>query len=170
MLDAENIAKLLQTTVTPILAISGLGLFILVVQNRFVAITDIIRTLNRERLELTRRRALGELRGAEVGWTEARLGNLRSQITILERRGALVTRALQYIFIAIFLFVIASLFMLAEEAFEAGLSHLVLLLFVLGLGMLFLTCINLVREVQTSYDAVELDLAMEPYERFQDGA
>jgi len=170
MLDAENIARLLQTTVTPILAISGLGLFILVVQNRFVAITDIIRALNRERLELTRRRALGELKGAEVGWSEARLDNLRRQISILERRGSLITGALQYIFIAIFLFVIASLAMLVDQAFGTGLSHLVLLLFVLGLGMLFLTCVNLVREVRTSYDAVELDLAMESYDRFGGGA
>jgi len=160
MLDVDTIAQLLQTTVTPIIAISGLGLFILVVQTRWVAITDIIRTLNRERLDLSRDLATGRLSGGEGAWAEARMANLQEQITILERRGTLVKDALQYIFIAILLFVIASLVMLASQTFDVNLSSVVLLLFVLGLLMVFLTCTNLVREVRTSYEAVEIELRM----------
>jgi hypothetical protein len=160
MLDVDTIAQLLQTTVTPIIAISGLGLFILVVQNRWVAITDTIRALNRDRLGLSREHAAGGMSEAEGAWAEARMANLREQISVLERRGALVKDALQYIFLAILLFVIASLVMLISQTFDLNLSHVVLLLFVLGLLMVFLTCTNLVREVRTSYEAVEIELRM----------
>ena len=160
MLDVDTIAQLLQTTVTPIIAISGLGLFILVVQTRWVAITDIIRALNKERLGLSRDLAAERLPGAEGTWAEARMANLQEQISILERRGALVRDALQYIFIAILLFVVASLVMLVSQTFDVNLSSVVLLLFVLGLLMVFLTCTNLVREVRTSYEAVEIELRM----------
>ena len=160
MLDVDTIAQLLQTTVTPIIAISGLGLFILVVQTRWVAITDIIRALNRERLGLSRDLAAERLSGAEGTWAEARMANLQEQISILERRGALVRDALSYIFIAILLFVVASLVMLISQTFDVNLSSVVLLLFVLGLLMVFLTCTNLVREVRTSYEAVEIELRM----------
>ena len=160
MLDVDTIAQLLQTTVTPIIAISGLGLFILVVQNRWVAITDTIRELNAERLGLSRERAAGYMSEAAATWAEERMANLHEQIAILEKRGALVRDALQYIFIGILLFVIASLVMLASQTFDVNLSSVVLLLFVLGLLMVFLTCTNLVREVRTSYEAVEIELRM----------
>ncbi len=138
----------------------GLGLFILVVQNRWVAITDTIRELNADRLGLSRERAAGYMSEAAAAWAEDRMANLHEQIAILEKRGALVRDALQYIFIGILLFVIASLVMLASQTFDVNLSSVVLLLFVLGLLMVFLTCTNLVREVRTSYEAVEIELRM----------
>lgn len=95
----------------------------------------------------------------EKTWNNNRLKDIQEQMIILIKRGKLLKNSLEFIFIAVFTFIISSLLLLTEQIAKIPVSLLVLISFTLGLVMLFMTCINLVREVRSSYNAVMLDIA-----------
>ncbi len=169
MIDIEplDVVKLLQTVLVPVLAISGLGLFILVVQTRYGSIISRIRVLNNERLDLIKKALMKEQSEFERTWNDNRLKDIQEQMIILIKRGRLLKNSLEFIFIAVFTFIISSLLLLTEQIAKIPVSLLVLTFFTLGLVMLFMTCVNLVREVRSSYNAVMLDIATNVPDEYQ---
>ncbi len=159
IMETVDVVKLLQTVLVPVLAISGLGLFILVVQTRYGSIISRIRVLNNERLDLIKKALMKEQSEFEKTWNDNRLKDIQEQMIILVKRGRLLKNSLEFIFIAVFTFIISSLLLLTEQIARIPVSLLVLTFFTLGLVMLFMTCVNLVREVRSSYNAVMLDIA-----------
>ena len=158
-MEPIDVVKLLQTVLVPVLAISGLGLFILVVQTRYGSIISRIRILNNERLDLIKKALMKQQSEFDATWNNNRLKDIQEQMIILANRGKLLKNSLEFIFIAVFTFIFSSLLLLTEQITKIPVSLLVLIFFTFGLLMLFMTCVNLVREVRGSYNAVMLDIA-----------
>lgn len=153
-----NIIQLFQTVLVPVLMISGIGLFILIIQTRYGRVVDRIRTINNERLELIKRGLLKKISNKEKIWNDYRIQDLQVQIPVLVKRGKLLKDSLRYMFISIFTFIISSLLLFIEQIFQLSLSTSVLVCFSFGMVLLFLTCINVIKEVTTSYKAVMYDI------------
>ena len=166
-MESILIVKILQTVMVPLLAISGLGLFILVVQTRYMSLTTRMRALNSERLALIRNAIVKEMAEVEQNWDKNRLKTIEEQLSILKKRGKLLKDALQYIFIAVLTFIFSSVLIFVEHIAKIQASFLILVVFPFGLAMLFLTCINMVREVRSSYRTVMLDLGTRVPEEYR---
>ena len=52
LVESADVIGLFQSVLVPVLMISGIGLFILLIQTRYGRIVDRIRSINYERLEL----------------------------------------------------------------------------------------------------------------------
>jgi hypothetical protein len=158
IIESIDIVTLFQRVLVPVLMISGIGLFILVIQTRYGRIVDRIRTLNSERLELIKKEVLKKVPKIEKIWNVYRLKGIQEQVTILIIRGKLLKDALKYMFISIFTAIISSLLLLIEQIISFSLMLIILALFTLGMVMLFLACINVINEVSKSYQAVIYEL------------
>lgn len=158
MIESIDIVTLFQRVLVPVLMISGVGLFILVIQTRYGRIVDRIRILNSERLELIRKEVLTKISKIEKIWNDYRLKGIQEQVTVLIIRGKLLKDALKYMFISIFTAIISSLLLLIEQIIRFSLMLIILALFTLGMVMLFLACINVINEVSKSYQAVIYEL------------
>lgn len=167
MSEAIDTVKLFQTVLVPVVAIGGVGLFVLVVQTRYLSLTTRMRALNGERLGLIRNAILKEMTEVERNWDKDRLKAIEEQLCILKKRGKLLKDALQYIFVAVFTFILSSLLIFVEQITKVRVSLLILIIFAFGLAMLFLTFVNMVREVRSSYRAVMLDIATRVPEEYR---
>ncbi|MEM2964490.1 MAG: DUF2721 domain-containing protein [Candidatus Bathyarchaeia archaeon] len=153
-----NLIGLFQTVLVPVLMISGMGLFILILQTRYGRVVDRIRAINNERLELIKRSVTKRLSRIEKIWNDYRLQDLHKQMAILAKRGKLLKDALKYMFISIFTFIISSLLLFIEQVTNIPLSVAVLLSFSYGMLMLFMACVNAIKEVGGSFEAVMFDI------------
>ncbi len=157
--EAFDIVKLLQTVLVPLLAIGGLGLFMLVIQTRYGSVINRIRVLNAERLELIKKALTKKLLESETTWNRNRLQDIQKQISILVKRGKMLRDSLQFIAVSVLTFITSSLLLLIEQITRIPLSLVTLIIFSIGMIMLFMCCINIIREVRSSYNAVLLDIA-----------
>ncbi len=157
-MEQVDIISLFQTVLVPVLMISGIGLFILIIQTRYGRVVDRIRAINNERLELIKESITRRITKSERIWVEYRLQDLQKQVTILVERGKLLKDSLRFTFISIFSFIISSLLLFFEQITQIPLSSVVLICFTFGMILLFLTCINIIKEVTSSYKAVMYDI------------
>jgi len=138
--------------------ISGIGLFILIIQTRYGRVVDRIRAINNERLELIKEAIIKKISKKEKIWNNYRLHDLQQQMSILVKRGKLLKDSLKFMFISILTFIISSLLLFIEQITKVPLSVIVLLLFAFGMIMLFLGGVNTIKEVTSSYNAVLFDI------------
>jgi hypothetical protein len=138
--------------------ISGIGLFILIIQTRYGRVVDRIRSINYERLELIKRSLITEISETEKIWNDYRLQDLQKQVTILIDRGKLLKDSLRFTFISIFTFIISSLLLFIEQILKFSLSIIILICFTAGMVLLFTTSIYIIKEVTSSYNAVIFDV------------
>ena len=159
MPDQVDIVRLLQTVLVPLLGISGLGLFMLVIQTRYASAINRVRALNSERLELVRNTLVGTVSETEVNWNKNRLIDIQNQISILVKRGKMLRDSLQFIVVSVLTFIISSLLLFVDQITRISLSIEIMAIFAFGMLMLFLSCVNIIREIRSSYNAVLLDVA-----------
>ena len=138
----RELIPVLQIAVGPVILISGVGLLLLSLTNRFGRAVDRSRALGRE--------------VSEVG--EAERQRLVSQVEILYRRARLIRlsiimAALSLLLAAVLIIV---LFMTALAKVEAG--FLIVLLFVCCLGSLIVSLAAFIRDIQLSLHALKLEL------------
>jgi hypothetical protein len=138
--------------------ISGIGLFIFVIQTRYGRVVDRIRTINSERLEIIKIIMMKKISKIEKSWNDYRLDDFQKQMEILVKRGKLLKNSLQYMFISIFTFIISSLLLFVNSVVHTSLSWIVLLFFSFGMVMLFLACVEVIKEVSSSFHAVMYDI------------
>ena len=153
-----DIISLFQTVFVPVLMISGIGLFTLVVQTRYGRVVDRIRAINKERLQLIKSSMAGSISNFEKKWNDFRLYDLEKQMQILVRRGKLLKDSLQFMFISIFISVLSSLLIFVEQIIGIPLNSIVLLCFTFGMLLIFMSCFYILKEVGGSYNAVLLDI------------
>ncbi|HZR20995.1 MAG TPA: DUF2721 domain-containing protein [Verrucomicrobiae bacterium] len=138
----HDLIPVLQVAVGPVILISGVGLLLLTLTNRFGRAVD-------------RSRALGrELR--EAGQTER--WRLSGQVGILYRRarvirGSIIMAALSLLLAAVLIIV---LFLSALSRTEAGL--LIIVLFICCLAALIGSLVAFIRDIQLSLHALRLEL------------
>ncbi len=159
MSDQIDIVRLLQTVLAPLLGISGLGLFMLVIQTRYASAINRIRALNSERLELVKEALTRSVSENETSWNKNRSEDIRNQISILVKRGKMLRDALEFIVVSVLAFITSSLLLFIDQVTRVSLSLEILVIFAFGMIMLFLSCVNIIREIRSSYNAVLLDIA-----------
>jgi hypothetical protein len=140
--DTSDIVKVLQTAVTPVVLISGVGLLLLTMTNRFGRLVDRARSL------ATR------LKDGKGGDPEP----IRAQLHILSRRGRLLRRSIAeagfcVLFAAL---LIITLFITMLAGVDA--EWVVAAFFVLSLLFLILSLIDFIRDVYRALEATALEV------------
>jgi hypothetical protein len=140
--ETSDIVKVLQTAVTPVVLISGVGLLLLTMTNRFGRLVDRARSL------------AALLRDGKGGDPEP----IRAQLRILGRRGRLLRRSIAeagfcVLFAAL---LIITLFITMLAGVDA--EWVVAAFFVLSLLFLILSLIDFIRDVYRALEATALEV------------
>jgi hypothetical protein len=161
-MDLKQVESLIQSTLVPVVMISGCGLIALVVQTRYGRIIDRIRALSEERRRLSE--GLGGI--AHHGDPEDRLRAIEAQMATLVRRGLLVKRSLFFIASSVFSFVLTSFLLYLAYVSGAPLDRLFAFLtplaFLAGMTFLLIGMIAMVLEVAASYSSTLAEVGMGP--------
>ena len=141
----HDLIPVLQVAVGPVILISGVGLLLLTLTNRFGRAVDRSRALGRE--------------VREVG--EAQRQSLAGQVEILYRRARVIRFSIIMAAMSLLLaaFLIILLFVAALTRLEAGLS--IVLLFICCLLSLTASLLAFIRDIQLSLHALRLELNIE---------
>jgi hypothetical protein len=106
-----------------------------------------------------RKTLVGIVSETEVNWNKNRLIDIQNQISILVKRGKMLRDSLQFIVVSVLTFIISSLLLFVDQITRISLSIGIMAIFAFGMLMLFLSCVNIIREIRSSYNAVLLDVA-----------
>jgi hypothetical protein len=140
--ETSDIIKVLQTAVTPVVMISGVGLLLLTMTNRFGRLVDRARSL------ATR------LKDGKGGDPEP----IRAQLHILSQRGRLLRRSIAEagfcVLFAALLIITLFVTMLAGHEVE----WLIAACFILSLIFLILSLIDFIRDVYRALEATALEV------------
>jgi hypothetical protein len=142
--ETSDIVKVLQTAVTPVVMISGVGLLLLTMTNRFGRLVDRARAL------------ASRLKDDKGGDPEP----IRAQLHILARRGRLLRRSIAeagfcVLFAAL---LIITLFITTLLGHEDQLRWLLASIFILSLVFLILSLIDFIRDVYRALEATALEV------------
>jgi hypothetical protein len=140
--SVHELIPVLQVAIGPVILISGIGLLLLTLTNRFGRAVDRSRQLAREMKGLV---AADRQRAAE-------------QVEILYRRAGLIRLAIVMATISVLIasVLIIVLFLTALLKVEAGL--LIILIFVSCIGSLIVALIAFIKEIHLSLQALKLEL------------
>lgn len=145
--------NIIESVLTSMFLISGVGLLLLMLQNRYGRIIDRIREFNSEFVRLRN----------EKKTNTARYKSLKAQLNILFKRGKLLRNTMSMLYIAIFLTVCASLLTFVAFFLENDLLAIILVLTPFSMSLLcILAGLTLaIMEIFLSYDAVQAEFAIE---------
>jgi hypothetical protein len=138
----HELIPVLQIAIGPVILISGIGLLLLTLTNRFGRAVDRSRQLAREMKGL-------------VATDQQRVAK---QVEILYRRAGLIRLAIVMATVSVLLdsVLIIVLFLAALLKVEAGL--LIILIFVTGIGSLIVALIAFIKEIHLSLQALKLEI------------
>jgi multidrug efflux pump subunit AcrB len=141
-IPVHDLIPVLQVAIGPVILISGVGLLLLTLTNRFGRAVDRSRSLGRELREVN----------------ETQRQGLSSQVEILYRRAqvirlSIIMAALSLLLAAVLIIV---LFVSALIRWEAG--FIIVLLFICCLVSLIVSLIAFIRDIQLSLHALRLEL------------
>ena len=144
----DQIVPILQLAIGPVIVISGAGLVLLSMTNRFGRVIDRSRSL----VESTR--------GLSIGQTHS----IRRQLQILTRRARLLRSAIALASVSLLLaaFLVISLFLVALLNLEA--ASLIIVIFICCMGSLIAGLIFFIADVNVSLSALKLEMEIEPGE------
>lgn len=145
-IPVRELLPVLQVAIGPVILISGVGLLLLTLSNRFGRAVDRSRALGREMREVTE---------------ESERQRLREQVRILYRRARFIrlsiTMAVSSVLLASLL--IAVLFLTVLMKTELGLG--IALIFIACLGCLIISLAAFIREIKLSLQALSLELGFD---------
>lgn len=150
ILTVTQLIPLLQVAVGPVVLISGIGLLILSMTNRFGRVIDRGRSLTRELPGLSSHEQI----------------RVNEQLRILARRAEYLRRAITASVISVLLaaVLIITLFLTAILKIED--AWLISVLFVGAMGSLIYSLIAFIQDLNESLLAFKLDIGMNPHDRF----
>jgi hypothetical protein len=140
--DLNELTRILQTAISPVALVSGIGLLVLAMTSRFSHTADRARTLSKE------------LKAAGEGEAE----HITIQIKILYRRLKLLMLSIGFALASIFFIslLITSLFVI--YVLNVSLQDLVIVLFVLSLVCLVTSIVLFIRDIALSLNAMKEEL------------
>ncbi len=149
-LTVTQLIPLLQVAIGPVVLISGIGLLILSMTNRFGRVIDRGRSLTRE--------LPGMSSGDQI--------RVNEQLRILVRRAEYLRRAITAAVISVLLaaVLIITLFLTAILKIED--AWLISVLFVAAMGSLIYSLIAFIQDLNESLLAFKLDIGINPHDRF----
>lgn len=143
----EQLVPILQLSVGPVILISGVGLLLLTLTNRFGRLVDRSRVLVRE------------LADAPNGiWAE----NLRTQVAILSRRAAILRLSITLGAITVLLVGVLILVLFLATLLQLKLALLVALVFSCAVLSLIGSMLAFIRDMNLALAAARLDLQLVP--------
>ena len=133
---------MLQIAIGPVIVISGVGLLLLSMTNRFGRIIDSSR-----RLAEAARKA-----------PQTRSGSLLSQLQILARRGRILRLSITLASVSVLLAAVLVITLFLVALFRLELALLVALLFILCMASLIVALLLFIRDINLSLSALELEI------------
>lgn len=149
-MTVTELIPVLQVAIGPVVLISGIGLLILSMTNRFGRVIDRGRSLARELPEIPRQDQI----------------RVNEQLRILSRRAEYLRRAITAASVSVLsaAVLIITLFITAALGLEA--AWLIGILFVAAMGCLIFSLVAFLQDLNESLLAFKLDIGMNPRDKF----
>lgn len=144
-ISLTQLIPILQLSIGPVILISGVGLLLLTLTNRFGRMVDRSRSLNHE-LTAT---------GADVA-------GLKAQIEILHRRSAILRLSIIFGAVTVLLVAVLILVLFIAALFKFEVGWLIVTIFCAGLLCLIGSMLAFIREMNLSLEAIRLELHRTP--------
>ncbi|GBD90907.1 hypothetical protein BMS3Abin04_01628 [bacterium BMS3Abin04] len=158
MQNSISIVQIIQAMLAPGLMISGCGLLLLGINNKYSLIVNRIRLLNQEKRRLAAKSGIKDLGYDE----EVRLESIVMQMQKLLYRVRLVRDIVISYSIAVAFFVLASIFIGVEFlAKDVNMQSLALVFFVLGVFLVLVGILLAAFETKKGYDIVKIEVKAE---------
>jgi hypothetical protein len=152
LLQDINVARAITTAVAPAILVSAAGLLLLGLQTKFHNITDRIRHLDREIIELESLSEISVLQKKRVDTAEA-------QVDLLLKRCRLARDAIFLLYVSIFLLIWSALSTAVGIMLGRAPGWITFSLFVAGVFSFFLASGQGLREVVISFRVIEEEVA-----------
>ena len=146
-LSLDQLVPILQLAIGPVILISGVGLLLLTLTNRFGRLVDRSRVLLRELAVKP-----------EGTWAQ----NLREQMAILNRRAAILRLSITLGAITVLLVGVLILVLFLGALWQLKVALLVALLFAIAVLSLIGSMLAFIRDMNLALMAVRLDLQLAP--------
>lgn len=143
MVSLNQLVPILQLAIGPVILISGVGLLLLTLTNRFGRLVDRARLLKRE---------LAHLPGP------AEQAPLRAQIDILDRRAAILRLSITLGAITVLLVGVLILVLFLSALLKVEVGALIIAIFCLGQLALIGSMLAFIRDMNLALKAVRLDI------------
>ncbi len=140
--DLNELTRILQTAISPVALISGVGLLILAMTSRFSHMTDRARTLS------------NQLNAAR----EDESDHITIQIKVLYRRLQLMMLSIGFALASIFFVSLLIITLFVIYVLNVSLQNVVIILFILSLACLVLSLVLFIRDIALSLNAIKEEL------------
>ncbi len=150
ILTISELIPTLQVAIGPVVLISGIGLLILSMTNRFGRVIDRGRSLTRELPEVSRQDQI----------------RVNEQLRILSRRAEYLRRAITAAAISVLLAAILIITLFVTAVLKIEDAWLISGLFVGSMGSLIYSLIEFIQDLNESLIAFKLDIGMNPHDRY----
>jgi hypothetical protein len=142
MPSLTELIPILQSAIGPVILISGVGLLILSMTNRFGRIVDRARIL------------AGSIAGAE----DAHRPALRAQLAVMEKRAEVTRRAIMLAAASVLMAALLIITIFIAALFHLNLGGLVALIFIVCMGALIASLVEFLHDLNMSLHALKLEI------------
>lgn len=150
ILTVAELIPVLQVAIGPVVLISGIGLLILSMTNRFGRVIDRGRSLTRELPEAPRQDQI----------------RVNEQLRILSRRAEYLRRAITAAVVSVLLAAVLIITLFVTAVLRIEDAWLISVLFIAAMGSLIYSLIAFIQDLNESLLAFKLDIGMNPRDRF----
>jgi hypothetical protein len=137
-----ELIPILQSAIGPVILISGVGLLILSMTNRFGRVVDRARILS------------GAITSAEDSQRHA----LRAQLTVMEKRAEVTRRAIMLAAVSVLMAALLIITIFISALFHLDLGGLVALIFIVCLAALIASLLEFLHDLNMSLRAVKMEI------------
>jgi hypothetical protein len=144
-MPTSSVVQILTASIAPVIVISGIGLLLLSITNRYGRAIDRARMLMRE------------LQGGETGGADTR--HLEDQLRHTHQRARLLRGSMVCSSVSIFFVTLTILSLFAEQVFQLHLDFVALPFFALCLISLVISIYYSIRDITVSLSALEMEMS-----------
>ena len=138
----SELLPILQSAVGPVILISGVGLLLLSMTNRFGRVVDRARTLA----------------GSYARAGEAERPALRAQLAVMEERAAVIRRAIMLAAVSVLMAALLIITIFLAALFRLNLGALVVLFFIVCLASLIAALLEFLHDLNMSLRALRMEI------------
>ncbi|MFY9227090.1 MAG: DUF2721 domain-containing protein [Blastocatellia bacterium] len=142
--EINEVTKILQTAISPVVLVSGVGLLVLSMTNRFARTTDRARALARE-IE-------------EKNIATDDVNNLKAQIGILYKRSKILMFSISFAIASIFFVSLLIIALFSASLLGLHINIIITIFFVLSLISLTISLVLFIKEISLSLKALKLEI------------
>lgn len=143
--EINEVTKILQTAISPVVLVSGVGLLVLSMTNRFARTTDRARALARE--------------VEEKNIITEEINNLKAQVGILYQRSKILMFSISFAITSIFFVSLLIIALFSASILGLHINIIITIFFILSLISLTISLILFIKEISLSLKALKLEIA-----------